>query len=132
MTSLDSSFLRAVVLVCGFKPEAMVRVQAALLSLAVNGVDFTAADLPRDLTQTESGHPNIHLAGCACGALVSEGLLAAVGRRKSPDPKAKGRKLNVFRLAPGKLGTAKAWFAANGIEYGRVPRLPSEQLKLVV
>lgn len=110
MTTLDPQFLRAVVLMTDFKPGDARRVKSALLALAVNGLEFTAADLPAEIANGD-----IHIAGAACGALVSENLITAVARVKSPDPKAKGRKLNVYRLAAGRLATARAWFAAQGL-----------------
>ena len=110
MPTLDPQFLRAIVLMTDFKPGDARRVKAALLVLAVNGLDFTAADLPDEITNGD-----IHIAGAACGALVSERLIVAVNRRKSPDPKAKGRKLNVYRLAMGRLETARTWFRAQGL-----------------
>lgn len=110
MTTLDPQFLRAVVLMTDFKPGDARRVKASLLALAVNGLDFTAADLPAEVADGD-----IHIAGAACGALVSERLITAVGRVKSPDPKAKGRKLNVYRIAAGRLETALAWFRAQGL-----------------
>jgi len=110
MTTLDPQFLRAIVLMTDFKPGDARRVKSALLALAVNGLDFTAADLPAEIANGD-----IHLAGAACGALVSERLIVVVDRRKSPDPKAKGRKLNVYRLAMGRLETARAWFRAQNL-----------------
>lgn len=110
-TSLDAQFLRAVVLICGFKPRRMVGAQAGLLLIGLRGQDFTAAQLPAEL-----GGKN--LSGCAAGALVAEGLLIVVGRVKSPVLNAKGRKLNVFRLACAE--TAQAWLKANEIDEARI------------
>ena len=61
-------------------------------------------------------------------ALVSERLIVAVDRRKSPDPKAKGRKLNVYRLAMGRLETARAWFRAQNLT---PPSIPTNQINLL-
>ena len=108
-TTLDPSFLRAVVLMTSFKPEPMKRAQAALLIIALEGLDFTAADLPGEVAGD-----NVHLAGAATGALVAQGLLNVVGRVKSPRLNAKGRKLDVLRLA--KRETARTWLQANGFE----------------
>lgn len=110
MTTLDAQFLRAIILMTDFKRTEATRAKGALLTLAVNGLDFTAADLPAEIA-----NGNIHLTGAACGALVSEGLIVVVGRKKSPDPRAKGRKLNIYRLAAGKLSAARAWFEAQGL-----------------
>ena len=38
-----------------------------------------------------------------------------VGRVKSPRENAKGRKLDLLRLAPGKRGTALTWLRANSL-----------------
>lgn len=123
MTTLDPQFLRAIVLMTDFKPGDARRVKSALLALAVNGLDFTAADLPAEIANGD-----IHIAGAACGALVSERLIVAVDRRKSPDPKAKGRKLNVYRLAMGRLETARAWFRAQNLT---PPSIPTNQINLL-
>ena len=120
-TTLDAQFLRAVVLMTGFKPHRMQRVQAALLMLGFQGQDYTAADIPDELTEGSK-----HIAGAATGALVGTGLLKVVGRIKSPEAKAKGRKLDVLRLAS--VETAKAWLRANGFE---IPDLKSLQLGLL-
>lgn len=106
-TTLDPQFLRAVVLMADFKPGPMRLAKAALLAFALTGEDFTAAHLPAEITGG-----NKHLAGAASGALVSAGLLRVVDRVKSPNPNAKGRKLDVFRIAPGKANTIRAWFTA--------------------
>ena len=122
-TSLDAQFLRAVVLMTDFKAGEMRMVKAALLAFAVNGLDFTAADLPGEIT-----NGNLHIAGAACGALVTMGFVTAVGRVKSPVPESKGRKLNVYRLAIGKLGTVRSWFAEQGLN---PPAAPTHQMNLV-
>lgn len=106
-TRLNSSFLATIVLLCGFKPRRMVGAQAGLLLIGLRGDDFTAADLPAELGGK-------HLSGAAVGALISEGLLVVVARIKSPNPNAKGRKLDVLRIAcPQK---AKAWLRANDVQ----------------
>lgn len=114
MTTLDSQFLRAVVLLCGFKPRRMIGAQAGLLLIGLRGGDFTAADLPAELGGK-------HLSGAATGALISDGLLQVVGRIKSPNVNAKGRKLDVLRMA--KPETARAWLLANQIEEPKTENL---------
>ena len=123
MTTLDPQFLRAIVLMTDFKPGDARRVKSALLALAVNGLDFTAADLPAEIANGD-----IHIAGAACGALVCEKLIVVVDRKKSPDKKAKGRKLNVYRLALGKLETVRAWFRAQNLT---PPSAPTIQMRLI-
>ena len=110
-TTLDPSFLRAVVLVCGFKAEPMEGCQAALLMIGLRGQDFCAAEIPSELTNGDK-----HLAGCATGALISIGLLEVVGRMKSPRPDAKGRKLNALRIPSNKVSTARTWLRAHQID----------------
>ena len=109
MTSLDPQFLRAVVLMTGFKPDKMRRVQAALLMLGLQGLDYTAADIPDELTEGSK-----HIAGAATGSLVAIGLLSVIGRIKSPEAKAKGRKLDLLRIAS--RDKARCWLRSNGFE----------------
>lgn len=106
VTTLDPQFLRSICLVCGFKPRRIVAAQAGLLLIGLRQGEFTAANLPAEL-----GGKN--LSGCAAGALVAEGLLVVTGRVKSPNPDAKGRKLNLFRIANRE--TARAWLRANDV-----------------
>ena len=105
-TTLEPSFLRSVVVMTMFSPKRMTRCQAGLLLIGLNGGDFTAAQLPGELTEG-----NKHCAGAATGSLVATGLLTVIGRIKSPQPNAKGRKLDVLRLTS--LETAKTWLRAN-------------------
>lgn len=122
-TSLDAQFLKAVALMTDFKAGEMRLVKAALLAFAVNGLDFTAADLPAEVTQGDK-----HIAGAASGSLVAMGLIRVVDRVKSPDKAAKGRKLNVFRLGLGKLETVRAWFKEQKLT---CPVAPTVQMQLV-
>lgn len=110
-TTLEPSFLRSVVLMTSFKGTAMLRCQAALLWMALKDQEFTAADLPGEVT-----NGNTHLAGAATGALIAQGLLEVVGRQKSPIPSAKGRKLDVLHINPPKRETARTWLARNGFD----------------
>jgi hypothetical protein len=116
-TTLDPSFLQAVVLVTAFKPEPMRRAQAALLYMGLRGGEFTAADLPGEITNGSK-----HLAGAATGALVALGLLTVARRMKSPDPRAKGRKLDVLECREPRR--AAIWLLKNGFK----PR-PMEEAK---
>ena len=108
-TTLDASFLRAVVMMTGFKPNRMRRAQAALLMLGFSGQDYSAADLPDEVTEGSR-----HLAGAATGSLISIGLLTVIRREKSPEKKAKGRKLDILQLTS--IEKAKAWLRANQFE----------------
>ena len=107
-TTLDPSFLQACLLIGDFKGGQFKAAQAALLTLGLRGGDFTARDIPETITGGSR-----HVAGAATGALVAMGLLVVVDRIKSPDPKAKGRRLDVLRLADGKYETARTWLARN-------------------
>ena len=108
-TTLCPQFLRAVVLMTCFRGKAMQSAQAALLLIGLKGHDFTAAELPAEITNGSR-----HLAGAATGALIAQGLLEVVARVKSPRPEAKGRKLDVLRIPAAKRETAKTWLRANG------------------
>lgn len=110
-TTLDPQFLRTVVLMTGFRNggKDMKRTQATLLLIGLRGVEFTAADLPGEIT-----NGNKHLAGAATGSLIAIGLLEVVRRVKSPDTRAKGRKLDVLRIPAPKWNTARAWLTQNG------------------
>jgi len=108
-TTLDPSFLRAVVMVTAFKPEPMRRAQAALLYIGLRGGEFTAAELPGEITNGSK-----HLAGAATGALVALGLLMVTRRVKSPNPRANGRKLDVLRCAARQR--ALLWLMRNGFK----------------
>lgn len=109
-TTLEPDFLTAVLLMHSFKHKPMIMAQAALLHLSLRGLDFTAADLPGEVTGGSR-----HIAGAATGALIAQGLLIVVGRQKSPRPEAKGRKLDVLRLGPGCRSTVITWLRANGL-----------------
>lgn len=109
-THLDPSFLTAVLLMNSFRHRPMVMAQAALLHMALRGEDFDASMLPGEVTQGSK-----HIAGAATGALISQGLIIVTRRIKSPRPEARGRKLDVLRLAPGKRGTAITWLKANDL-----------------
>lgn len=110
-TTLDPAFLRALVLMTGFRGNAMKSAQAALIMLGLRGLDFSGADLPGELTNGSK-----HLAGAACGALLAQGLIESCGRIKSPHPNAKGRRLNVYRIPADRWNTARAWLRANGFQ----------------
>ena len=110
-TTLEPSFLRSVVLMTSFHASAMLRTQAALLWMALKNEEFTAAQLPGEIT-----NGNTHLAGAATGALIAQGLLVVVGRVKSPLASAKGRKLDVLRLAQNKRSVVRTWLERNGFE----------------
>lgn len=107
MTTLAPDFLAAIVTMTAFKPRPMLNAEAGLLYLALRGLDFTESDLPAEIGGK-------HLSGAATGALIAQGLIIPVGRIKSPKENAKGRKLDVLRLADGKRQTALVWLKRNG------------------
>lgn len=118
-TTLEPAFLVACLQISAFKGGAMRAAQGALLTMALRGGSFTAADLPEAVTGGSR-----HLAGAATGSLISMGLLVVVDRVKSPDEKAKGRKVDVLRLADGKRATVLCWLVRNGLPY--CERLPTQ------
>lgn len=110
-TTLSPDFLRAVVLMTSFRGPNMRAAQAALLQIGLRGGTFTAADIPAEVT-----HGSMNLAGAATGALIAQGLIDVVGRVKSPNPNAKGRKLDLLAIPEAKESTAKTWLTRNGFE----------------
>ena len=122
MSRLDPDFLRAIILMDAFKPDRSIRVQAALLRIACRAEEFDATMLPGEITEG-----SIQAAGAACGSLVTQGLIVCIGRHKSPDEEAKGRKLNVYRM--GEYGRIRAWFEANKLQ---PPPRPSLQREMVL
>lgn len=122
-TTLDTDFLRAIVLLTAFKPSPMEKAQAALLMMALTCVEVTAYDIPREITNGSR-----HLAGAAVGALIAQGLLVVERRIKSPDVRAKGRKLDVLRIA--KPATAFTWLRQHGYEVPQ--RAQAAQLALAI
>jgi len=90
-----------------FHPKRQKRCEAALLAIGLKKQDFTAAELPGEVTEGSK-----HAAGAATGALISSGMVQVVGRVKSPLANAKGRKLDVLRLVSAEK--AKTWLRANG------------------
>lgn len=113
-TTLEPSFLRAVVLMSSFRGHAMRSAQAGLLYIGLRCDTFTASDLPGELTNGSR-----HIAGAATGALVAQGLLEVVGRVKSSRPEANGRKIDILRIPQGKRATVYTWLAANGFSAGQ-------------
>ena len=107
-TTLETSFLRAVLLQVSFKADEMKKAQGALLLIALERGTVMATDIPREIVGDSE-----HRAGAACGALVSIELLRVKERVKSPDVRAKGRKLNVFAIPYGRRRAAMAWLKAN-------------------
>lgn len=108
-STIDIEFLRTLVIVTGFKPHPMKSAQAALLMIGLRTPTFCAADLPPEVC---NGSKN--LAGCATGALIAQGLLEVIGRVKSPNPNAKGRRLDLLQIPDAKRSTVLTWLERNG------------------
>lgn len=108
-TTMSVDFLRAVILTASFRGDDMARAQAALLLIGLRLQDFTAGHLPKEICGESKS-----LAGCATGALISQGLLEVVGRVKSPNPDANGRKCNLLRIPGEKVNTARTWLRVHG------------------
>lgn len=111
MTTLDASFLRTVVIMTAFKGQPMLSAQAALLMIGLRSETFLASDLPGELVNGSR-----HLAGAATGALIAQGLIEVCGRIKSPNPNAKGRRLDVLFIPESKRSTVKTWLTRNRFE----------------
>jgi|JI10StandDraft_1071094.scaffolds.fasta_scaffold596504_2 hypothetical protein len=109
MTTLSADFLAAIVTMTAFKPRPMLNAEAALLYLGLRGGDFTACELPGEVTGGSK-----HLPGAATGALIAQGLIEVVGRIKSPKENAKGRKLDLLRIPAEKRQMALLWLRRNG------------------
>jgi hypothetical protein len=80
------SLLRSIVLMVGFKDDLFHGVCASLLLLGLQGGDFTAAEIPREITQGD-----IHVSGAATRLLLEMALLEKVGYVPSPNTDANGR-----------------------------------------
>ena len=106
---LEPSFLRMVVVATMFKPDGMRRIEAALVALSLTEQAFTAAELPDEVTAGDR-----HLPGCATGGLLAAGVLTCIGRVKSPNKDAKGRKVDLLRATSREL--SRTWLKRNGID----------------
>lgn len=120
MSNLDPSLARAIILATSFRGDEMHRCQAALLMIGLHDLDFNAGDLPGEICNGDQ-----RLAGMACASLQVQGMLICVGRIKSSNPLANGRKVNLWRLT----GHAKArtWLSRHGF-----PSKDEAQMSLAV
>lgn len=107
--SITPEFLRAIILKTAFKPEPLRRAQAALLYVALEGETFTADLLPGEIVGDDT-----KLAGCAVGSLATMDLIQRVDRVKSPAKSRNGAWVNRWRLAEGRMATAKTWLTRHG------------------
>ena len=122
MNAPDVSFLRSLILMVNFKGESVNAVAAALPLIGLRGEDFTAASLPREITQGD-----IHVSGAATRMLLTMGLVEKVGYIPSPNKDAKGRPVCLLRIPANKVTTARVWLQRHGIS-----ATPTEQLSLAV
>lgn len=112
MSTFSPELLRAICIITGFKSDQFHATQAAMIYLGLRG-NFCAADIPADITRGDT-----HMAGAATAGLVVLGLIQEVGRIKSPNPNAHGRKLSVFTIPTDKLVLARMWLERQGFPQG--------------
>lgn len=86
-TNLSTDFMQTLVLVSGFRGNALKSCQCALILMGLRGEEFSGALIPAELTNGSRS-----LAGCAVGSLITMGLAEAVRYEKSPHKPAQGRK----------------------------------------
>ena len=109
----------AVLLIVSFKPDEMDRCMSFLLLVALERGTVRADELPGELVGDSK-----HRSGAACGALVSLGLLRVKERIPSPDPKAKGRRLNVYVVPHGRRRTVMAFLKAKKVSHRVAEDMP--------
>lgn len=105
----DLDVMRSIILVAGFRGTQFDSVCAALVMIGLRGGDFTAASLPRDLTQGD-----IHISGLAVKALLKMGLVEKVGYAPSPNPDAKGRPVCLLRIVS--IEKARTYLKSKGYD----------------
>ena len=121
-TTLSNDFLRTLVLVHGFRGEAIDRACAGLLLMGLRGIDFDAGMLPGEICGDDP-----HLAGMPCASLCAQKLIVGVGRVKSSSPLANGRKVNLWRIPSDRTNAARTWLDRHGID-----ATPQDQLSLAI
>ncbi len=113
-TSSDQlSVLRSIVLMASFRGNEFNGVCAGLLLIGLQGHDFNAAMLPKELTAGD-----IHISGAATRCLLTMGLLEKRGYCPSPNADAKGRPVCVLRIPNDKVSTARTWLTRHGYPTG--------------
>jgi hypothetical protein len=83
------------------------------------GGDFTAACLPKEITQGD-----IHVSGLATKALIKMGLVEKIGYVASPNKEAKGRPVCLLRIPSDKTSTARTYLSRQGYS------IPSQSMQL--
>lgn len=109
-TTLDAQFLRSVLIQVSFKQDEMDRCMSFLLLVALERGTVRADELPGELVGDSK-----HRSGAACGALVAMNLLRVKERIPSPDPRAKGRRLNVYVVPYGRRRAIMAFLKAKNV-----------------
>lgn len=108
-TQLDPELLRTVIIATSFRGDAMARCQAALLMIGLRGLDFDAGIIPGEICNGDQ-----HLAGMACASLCAQKLIESVGRVRSSNALANGRKVNLWRIPANKVNVVRTWLARHG------------------
>lgn len=117
MSTLDPSLLRNVILCASFRGNDFQRCQAAFLMILLTGIDADAGMLPQEVCMnSQTNKPDPHLAGMACASLCSQKLIESVGRVRSSSPLANGRKVSLWRIAPGKHQTVRTLLSRWGYD----------------
>jgi hypothetical protein len=108
MSTIAPSLLRSIIVASSFRGDDMHRCQAAFLMILLTGIDADAGMLPQEVCMnSQTNEPDPHLAGMACASLCSQKLIESVGRVRSSSPLANGRKVSLWRIAPGKHQTVR-------------------------
>lgn len=119
MNQADTSLMREIVLCASFRGELFHSTCAALLMVGLAGDDFTAAILPKEVTQGD-----IHVSGLATKALIKMGLVEKIGYVASPNKDAKGRPVCLLRIPANKVSTVRTYLSRHGYS------IPSESMQL--
>jgi hypothetical protein len=123
MSTEKLDFSRELCLIAGFRGEAFHSVQASMLLIGLRGLDFSAADIPRELTGGDK-----HVSGLATKGLLKMGLIEKVGYIPSPNKDAKGRPVLCLRIPADKVSTARTWLSRHGYQ----DSLPATQTEMVL
>jgi hypothetical protein len=113
-TQIPTEVLQAATLKDSYHHARMVRVKSALLTLALRYGAFDASQIDAGLCVRDDGTADHAVSGVCVASLQAIGLIEATGERvRSSRPDANARRVNRYRLAPGKQVAALAWFRNN-------------------
>lgn len=104
---MNPDFSNAVLHITAWKHRKLVRVQRALLAVALEKTEFSSDDLPEDLLDAKDRNT----IGAAFGALRHEGLIEACRFAPSQKKSRHGNPVRIWRLSS--LGKAQSWLQAN-------------------